>query len=299
MKTSGEIPTSAFNKPDWGVGIGLRSSHYEHILTTRPDIPWFEATSENYMGIRGGSGGRPVEVLEKVRKDYPIILHGVSMNIGSTDPLRRDYLEKLKALAARIQPEFVSDHLCWTGVNGENLHDLLPLPFTEETIRHVVARIRQVQDLLGRRLVFENVSSYLTFEHSEMTEWDFIGEIAARADCGILLDVNNVFVSATNHGFNGLDFINGIPKDRVAYMHLAGYQDIGGFFIDTHDHPVSNPVWDLYAEALRRFGAVPSLIEWDDKIPPFEVLQNEASKAEKIRESVLGKPDQKDIPVLA
>jgi uncharacterized protein len=272
--------------PDLGVGIGLRNAHYGHILDKRPGVPWFEVISENFMSLRTGSGGRPFEILEAVRKEYPIMLHGVSLNIGSTDPLRMDYLCQLKDLAAKTQPIFVSDHLCWTGVGGENLHDLLPLPYTEEALRHVAGRVEQVQDLLGRRILLENVSSYVTYKHSEMTEWEFIAELSRRTDCGVLLDVNNVFVSATNHGFNPRDFINGIPQDRVGQMHLGGYTDSDGFFIDTHDHPVSNPVWDLYGEAVRRFGAVPTLIEWDDKIPPFEVLQEEARKATAIRESV-------------
>jgi uncharacterized protein (UPF0276 family) len=310
---------SSFPTPDLGVGIGLRSIHYGHILDRRPDVPWFEVISENFMGLRepltssahgtaslengercrGGAGGppqgdeprphggRPFEVLEKVRKDYPIMLHGVSLNIGSTDPLNSDYLKRLKELAARTDPVFVSDHLCWTGVGGENLHDLLPLPYTEEALAHVTDRVKQVQDLLGRRILLENVSSYVTYKHSEMPEWEFLTELSRRSDCGLLLDVNNVFVSATNHGFDPVDFIAGIPQDRVAQMHLGGYTDDGGFFIDTHDHPVSHPVWDLYAAAVRRFGAVPTLIEWDDKIPAFEVLQEEAAKASKIRETVL------------
>jgi uncharacterized protein (UPF0276 family) len=276
---------------DLGVGIGLRNTHYSHILDKRPEVPWFEVISENFMGLRTGSGGRPFEILEQVRKNYPIMLHGVSLSIGSTDPLNLDYLRRLKDLAVKTQPIFVSDHLCWTGVGGENLHDLLPLPYNEEALRHVVNRVKQVQDLLGRRILLENVSSYVTYTHSEMTEWEFITELSRRADCGILLDVNNVFVSATNHGFDPREFINGLPVERVGQMHLGGYTDADGFFIDTHDHPVSNPVWDLYGEAVRRFGAVPTLIEWDDKIPAFEVLEEEARKANVIREAVLGRQE--------
>jgi uncharacterized protein (UPF0276 family) len=294
-------PSNDFNRalparPDLGVGVGLRSNHYGAILSQRPAIPWFEVISENFMTLRntdpesrGLPGGRPREVLDLIRKDYPIMLHGVSLNIGSTDPLRLDYLKKLKVLAEETQPLWVSDHLCWTGVEGENLHDLLPIPYTEEALAHVVERVKQVQDILGRRILLENVSSYVSYKHSEMPEWEFVAELARRADCGILLDVNNVFVSATNHGFDPKKYLDGIPVDRVRQMHLAGYSEQDtGFLIDTHDHPVTSPVWDLYRESVRRFGAVPALIEWDDKIPPFDVLEKEAKKAEEIREEVLG-----------
>lgn len=271
-----------------GVGLGLRPSHYDHVLSRRPTVSWFEAISENYMGLRGGSsGGRPLEVLEEVRRRYPVTLHGVSLNVGSADPLNRDYLKRLKRLIRIIEPAIVSDHLCWTGVDGRNLHDLLPLPYTEAAIEHVAARLRHVQEFLGRRILIENVSSYLTYRHSEMTEWEFLTEIASRADCGILLDVNNIHVSAVNHGFDALDYINAVPTARVGEMHLAGYSDEGGFLIDTHDHPVSGPVWDLYAAAIRRFGPVPTLIEWDDKIPPFERLEQEAARAEEVRDAAV------------
>lgn len=271
-----------------GVGLGLRPSHYDHVLSRRPAVSWFEAISENYMGLRGGtSGGRPLEVLEEVRRHYPVMLHGVSLNIGSADPLNRDYLKRLKRLTRIIEPAIVSDHLCWTGVDGRNLHDLLPLPYTEATIKHVAARLRHVQEYLGRQILIENVSSYLTYRHSEMTEWEFLSEIAGRADCGILLDVNNIHVSAVNHGFNALDYINGIPIERVEQMHLAGYSDEGGFLIDTHDHPVSDPVWELYAAAIKRFGRVPTLIEWDDKIPSFARLQKEAARAMEVRDAAV------------
>lgn len=288
MRSTCDILTANIQPPPLGVGVGLRSSHYDHILRSRPPVPWFEAVSENYMGIRGGTGGRPLEMLDRVRADYPVMLHGVSLNIGSTDPLRMDYLKELKALAQRVQPTFVSDHLCWTGVEGENLHDLLPLPFNEETLRHVVSRVRQVQDVLGRRILLENVSSYLTFNNSDMTEWDFLNEVAARSDCGILLDVNNVYVSARNHRFNPLEYIHQVTAGRVGYMHVAGYSEAEDVLIDTHDKPVTEPVWDLYAAAVRRLGDIPSLIEWDENIPPFETLMDEARKAEMIRRQVLG-----------
>jgi uncharacterized protein (UPF0276 family) len=274
--------------PELGVGLGLRPVHYDHVLSRRPAVSWFEVISENYMGLRGGSsGGRPLEVLEKVRRDYPVMLHGVSLSIGSADALNQDYLKRLKRLIGIVEPGIVSDHLCWPGVDGRNLHDLLPLPYTEAVIDHVAARLRRVQEFLGRRILVENVSSYLTYRHSEMTEWEFLTEIAVRADCGILLDVNNIHVSAVNHGFNALDYINAIPVERVGQMHLAGYSDEGGFLIDTHDHPVSAPVWDLYAAAIRRFGRVPTLIEWDDKIPSFERLEQEAARAEEVRDAAV------------
>lgn len=294
MMTNSDLNRVHPPRPDLGVGVGLRSNHYGAILSQRPAIPWFEVISENFMTLRntdpesrGFPGGRPREMLDLIRKDYPIVLHGVSLNIGSTDPLWLDYLKKLKVLADETQPLWVSDHLCWTGVEGENLHDLLPIPYTEEALAHVAERVKQVQDLLGRRILLENVSSYVSYKHSQMPEWEFVAELARRADCGILLDVNNVYVSAMNHGFDPKTYLDGIPVDRVRQMHLAGYsQEDTGFLIDTHDHPITSPVWDLYRESVRRFGAVPALIEWDDKIPPFEVLEQEAKKAETIREEV-------------
>ncbi len=278
---SGPGDNIAGNDP--GVGIGLRSVHYQHVLSRRPAVPWFEATTENYLGLRDGSGGRPLEVLEKIRRDYPVALHGVSLNVGSADPLNNDYLVRVKELIRRMDPLYVSDHLCWTGVAGQNLHDLLPFPFNRETLGHLVPRIRRVQDSWGRRILLENVSSYIHFRNSEMTEWEFLAELAEQADCGILLDVNNIFVSAANQGFDPMDYLAGIPVDKVGYMHLAGYSDMGSFFIDTHDHPVSDGVWSLYADALKRFGARPTLIEWDANIPAFETLLHEAGKAEAIR----------------
>ncbi len=277
-----------FHKPPpLGVGLGLRTVHYDYILKNRPKVPWFEVISENYMGTLSGSGGRGIMILENLRKDYPIVMHGVSLSIGSKDPLDKDYLKRLKKLASRIEPMWMSDHLCWTGVNGHNLHDLLPLPYTKETINHLVERIKQVQDFLGRQFLLENVSSYVTYEHSEMTEWECLTEVATKADCLILLDVNNIHVSAVNHNFSGLDYLNGIPVDRVAQMHLAGYSDMGTHLIDTHDHPVSDPVWKLYEKAVERFGRVPTMIEWDDKIPTFQRLWKEAKHAEQIQEKIL------------
>jgi uncharacterized protein (UPF0276 family) len=261
--------------PVLGHGVGLRPPHYGHVLEQRPAIDWFEVISENFMI----AGGRPLRVLEQVRADYPIVLHGVSLSIGSTDPLREDYLTRLRALAARIEPAWISDHVCWTGVGGHNLHDLLPLPYTEDALDHVVERVRRVQDALGRRIALENVSSYLRYCDSALSEWEFLAALAERADCAILLDVNNVFVSAFNHAFDARDYLDGLPVERVVQFHLAGHSDHGTYLLDTHDHPVRDEVWELYAAAVRRFGALSTLIEWDDQIPPFERLQAEARRA--------------------
>ncbi len=265
-----------------GFGVGLRTKHYGHVLEAQPPVDWFEVISENFMV----PGGRPLYVLEQVRERYPIVLHGVSLSIGSTDALDRAYLRQLKALADRFEPAWVSDHLCWTGVGGRNLHDLLPLPYTEEVLTHVVSRVRSVQDALGRSLVLENVSSYLSFRDSAMSEWEFLAAVAEGADCGLLLDVNNVFVSAFNHGFDAHEYLQGVPADRVVQFHLAGHSDHGRYLLDTHDHPIRSEVWDLYEHAVRRFGAASTLIEWDDQIPDFDVLHAEALHAKKIATTV-------------
>ena len=291
MGRTAESP--GFGLPDLGFGVGLRPRHYHEVLTTQPEVSWFEAISENFMGRRAASGGRPLEILEQVREHYPVVLHGVSLNIGSTDPLRVDYLSRLKWLIQRIQPAWISDHLCWTGVEGENLHDLLPLPFTEVAARHVADRVAEVQDVLGRRILLENVSSYIAFQHSEMPEWEFLSQVAERADCGILLDVNNVYVSATNHLFDPRKYLDGVPPDRVGQLHLAGHEDDGSVLVDTHDRPVAAPVWELYRYAIERFGPVATLIEWDDKIPTLSRLLEEASRARRIQESVLGREDDR------
>jgi uncharacterized protein len=264
-----------------GVGLGLRPPHTQDILSRKPDVPWFEGTSENYMG------GRPLEVLLAVRRDYPLALHGVSMNLGGADPLNLRFLKQLKALADRVDPAFLSDHLCWTGVSGRNLHDLLPLPYTEEALSHVARRVERAQTVLGRRLLVENVSSYLEYKDSSMKEWEFLSELVRRTGCGLLLDVNNIHVSAVNHGFDAREFLRGLPRQAVGYMHLAGYSESDGVLIDTHDHAVWPPVWDLYREALRLFGDVPALIEWDDNIPSFNRLRREAAKAESVRQEIL------------
>lgn len=269
--------------PSLGFGLGLRHQHYDDVLSGRSSASWFEVVTENYLG----DGGRPIRMLEKIREDYPIVFHGVSLSIGSVDPLNLTYLKRLKSLEGRIQPEMVSDHLCWTGIQGENLHDLMPLPFTSETVAHVVERVKQVQDILNRRILLENVSSYISYKSSEMTEWEFLREIATRADCGLLLDLNNIYVSSVNHGFDARHFIDGIPLGRVAQIHLAGHSEhktASGrrYLIDTHDHPVCAEVWTLYRQAIERFGSVSTMIEWDDKIPEYSVIQNELNKARKI-----------------
>jgi uncharacterized protein (UPF0276 family) len=267
--------------PMLGYGVGLRRQHYSHVLETRPKVDWFEVISENFMV----AGGRALEVLEGVRASYPIAMHGVSLSIGSTDPLNRDYLRQLRDLARRFEPAWISDHLCWTGVGGRNLHDLIPLPYTDEALRHVAARIREVQDILERPLLIENVSSYMAFADSTMTEWDFISTIADEADCGILLDLNNIFVSAFNHRFDANEYVDAVPAERVVQYHLAGHSDRGTHLLDTHDHPICDAVWALYERAARRFGAVSAMVEWDDNIPEFAELARIADRARTIFDS--------------
>jgi len=270
--------------PPLGFGLGLRAAHYEDILDGPRRVDWFEILSENYMV----PGGKPLHYLDRIRAEYPLVMHGVSLSIGSTDPLNRDYLRDLKTLSDRVKPAWISDHLCWTGVAGKNMHDLLPLPYDREALDHVVGRVRQVQDFLGRRILLENVSSYLTYKRSDMTEWDFLREVCERADCLILLDVNNIYVSSVNHGFDPIDYLNGIPADRVQQFHLAGHRNLDSHIIDTHDEPVVDPVWNLYAEALKRFGPVSTMIERDDNIPPFAELVEELDRARRIAEETLG-----------
>ena len=269
-------------RPNLGFGLGLRVDHYETILNSEPAVDWFEIISENYLV----PGGKPLHYLDRIRERYPLVMHGVSLSIGSTDPLNREYLAQLKQLATRVQPAWISDHLCWTGVHGRNMHDLLPLPYTEETIDHVAARIREVQDFLGRQILIENVSSYVGYTQSQLTEWEFLSEICGRADCLLLFDVNNIYVSSVNHGFDPLDYLNGIPAARVQQFHLAGHEDHGRYVIDTHDHPVSGPVWQLYEQALRRFGPVSTMIERDDNIPPLAELIDELEHARRIAAQV-------------
>jgi len=271
--------------PPLGFGLGLRVDHYEAILADHPPVDWFEALTENYLV----PGGKPLDYLMRIRERYPVVMHGVSLSIGSTHPLDRDYLAQLKALAARVEPAWVSDHLCWTGVAGRNMHDLLPLPYTEEAVANVVERVRTVQDILGRRILLENVSSYVTYRNSQVTEWDFLREVAERADCLILLDVNNIYVSSVNHDFEPLDYLNAIPVDRVQQIHLAGHENHGDYLVDTHDHPVPNPVWELYSAAVRRFGNVSTMIERDDNIPALEELCSELDVARQLAERALAR----------
>jgi uncharacterized protein len=261
-----------------GFGLGLRTEHYHAILDTGPDVDWFEALSENYMV----DGGKPLHFLDRIRERYPLVLHGVSLSIGTTDPLDTDYLARLAALAHRVEPEWVSDHLCWTGLRGVNMHDLLPLPYTEEALDHVVGRVLQVQDALKRPLMLENVSSYVTYRHSTIPEWEFMAEVARRTDGDILLDVNNIYVSCFNHGWDAETYIAGVPPERVGQIHLAGHTNKGTYIIDTHDHPVIDPVWELYGKAVRRLGPVATMIERDDNIPPLEELVAELSQARAI-----------------
>jgi uncharacterized protein (UPF0276 family) len=265
-----------------GMGLGLRPVYYPDIIEQKPNVDWFEIISENYMV----PGGRPLVMLDRIRADYPVVMHGVSMSIGATAPLDYDYLTDLKTLAERVEPAWISDHLCWTGVHGVNLHDLLPLPYTEEALDHVATRICRVQDFLGRRIAIENVSSYVTFESSEMDEWTFVRELARRADCWLLLDVNNIFVSAFNHDFDALHYLDTIDPERVVQMHLAGHSDYPTHKIDTHDQPVCAEVFALYAEALQRFGPVSTMIERDDNFSPFAELMDELDQARRIAEGV-------------
>lgn len=261
-----------------GFGLGLRTTHYEDILASQPRVDWFEALSENYM-VRGG---KPLYYLERIRADYPVVLHGVSLSIGSTDPLDLEYLKALKTLADRIEPAWVSDHLCWTGVARQNIHDLLPLPYTSEAVDHVASRIARVQDFLQRPILIENVSTYVTFNQSEMTEWEFINEVAERSDCLLLLDVNNVYVSGFNHGFDARQFIDALPAERIQQIHLAGHSNRGSHIIDTHDAPVIDAVWKLYGYTIEALGPVATMIERDDHIPDLATLVSELDQAREV-----------------
>jgi hypothetical protein len=269
--------------PFLGHGIGLRTTHFAPLLEQGGTADWFEVITENFLGV----GGRPRAALDRVRAERPIVLHGVSLSIGSVDPLNEDYLGEVRALADEVQPAWVSDHLCWGSFGRHYAHDLLPMPFTEEALDHVVARVQRVQERLGRQILLENVSSYLEFSTSRLSEWEFLAEVARRADCLLLLDVNNVHVSARNHGFLAADFLAGLPGDRVAQIHLAGHSDHGTHLLDTHDASVPEPVWALYQEAVRRFGRVSTLVEWDDHIPPLEEVLAEAERARAAERAVL------------
>jgi uncharacterized protein (UPF0276 family) len=267
-----------------GFGLGLRSDHYGDLLAADvPNIDWLEILTENYLV----PGGPPLANLEKIRARYPLAMHGVSLSIGSSDPLDLDYLKQVKALADRLQPAIVSDHLCWTGYAGLNMHDLLPVPHTEEAIAHIVDRVLRVQDALGRRIALENVSSYVDYSFSAVPEWEFLSAIAERADCDILLDVNNIYVSSYNHEFDPLAYLAAVPPQRVRQFHLAGHENNGTHIVDTHNAPVIDPVWALYAEAVRRFGPVPAMIERDANIPPLDELIDEMAAMRAVADKAL------------
>jgi uncharacterized protein len=267
-----------------GHGIGLRTTHYEHLLNnpTR-GIDWFEIISENFFE----PGGRPWAVLDKVRREVPVVAHGVSLGIGSVDPISPSYLSQLISLVKRIEPVYVSDHLCWGGYQGKYAHDLLPLPYTEEALQHVTERVEQVQSQLGRSILLENVSSYVVFAESSLTEWEFLNEIARRTGCGILLDINNIFVSAKNHGFSATEYIEAITPEKVMQFHLAGHTDHGSYLLDSHIGPVPSGVWELYRYAVQRFGEVSTLIEWDEDVPDFDTVVAESTRAKLIEAEVL------------
>jgi uncharacterized protein (UPF0276 family) len=261
--------------PYLGIGVGLRTVHFSHILSQEPEIDWFEALSENHMD----SGGRPAYVLDQVAERYPVVLHGVSMSIGGTDPLDFEYLAKLKKLAGRVNARWVSDHLCWTGVMGKNTHDLLPVPTNEAALQHITERVRVVSDYLERPLVLENPSTYVAFHESTMTEWDFLRQLTEQSGCYLLLDVNNIYVSAFNHGFDPRTYIDGIPADRVVQIHLAGHTKYDTYIIDTHTGHVIDEVWSLYDYTIRRMGEISTMVEWDQDIPDFDTVRAEAMKA--------------------
>ena len=261
-----------------GFGLGLRTQHYADFLARKQPLDWLEIITDNYLI----DGGKPLAVIDAIRRDYPVAMHGVAMSIGASQGVDVPYLQRVKALADRIEPLWVSDHLCWTGPGPEQLHDLYPLPYTDESARHVIAQIRRAQDVLGRRLVLENVSSYIRYRHDSASEWQFLAHIAQEADCLLLVDVNNIYVSSVNHGFDPLTYLHALPAHRVQQIHLAGHSDNGDHIIDTHDHPVAQPVWDLYAQACQRFGAVAAMIERDDHIPPLAELLDEMAIARRV-----------------
>lgn len=275
------VTNNSNQRPYLGYGLGLRKEHYETILNEKPDIDWFEIVSENYMV----DGGKPLDYLTRIREHYPMVMHGVSMSIGSTEPLNFDYLKKLKELIKRVEPEWVSDHLCWTGVNGLNLHDLMPMPYTEEAIQHIADRVSQVQDFLGQQILLENVSSYVSYSDSVMPEWEFFSEVTKRADCNMLLDINNIYVSAYNHNFDPYTYLTAMPNERVHQFHLAGHTHENNLIIDTHDHPIADPVFELYAAAVEHFGHVSTMIERDDNIPPLSELLTELEQVKNIAEN--------------
>jgi uncharacterized protein len=269
--------------PHLGFGLGLRREHYHDLVDGHSRIDWLEILTENYMV----PGGKPLYYLDKIRSHYPVVMHGVSLSIGSVDPLNKQYLTELKNLATRVEPKWISDHLCWTGTQGINLHDLMPLPYTEEALNHVADRVTQVQDFLGRRILLENVSSYLTYTHSTISEWEFISTLSNKADCLILLDVNNIQVSAHNHHFDPLTYLNAMPAKRIQQIHLAGHLNKGEYSIDTHDHDIVESVWSLYAATITKFGPISTMIERDDDIPSLDTLLGELQTARDISQHAL------------
>lgn len=271
---------ATMKKPYLGFGLGLRKEHYQAVIDTQPKIDWFEIISENYMI----DGGKPLYYLDKIRQDYPMVMHGVSMSLGSVDPINKDYLKQLKLLIDRVQPKWISDHLCWTGMAHKNMHDLLPLPYTEEAVNHMANKISQVQDYLGQQILVENLSSYITYKADTMAEWEYISAVCEKADCNLLLDVNNIYVSSYNHHFDPMDYINGIDPKRVWQHHLAGHTNDGNLILDTHDHDIVDPVWALYEKAAKTFGPVSTMIERDGNIPALEEVVNELNHARKIAE---------------
>ena len=270
------MPANRFNGfTDYGIGIGLRLPHYQHILTQKPTCDWFEIISENFMV----DGGRPLQVLDQILEQYRVVQHGVSMYFGSADKLNREHLKRLKTLVKRTKTPWLSDHLCWGSVDGRYTHDLLPMPYTFEAAKVTAQKVREVSDFLEIPIAVENVSSYAEFHVSEMTEWEFLTEVVEQADCGILLDVNNIYVSSKNHNFNPYDYVNNVPHHRVAQIHIAGHSKFKKYILDTHDHPVLDPVWELYARAIKLVGNTATLLEWDDRIPSFDEVHHEALKA--------------------
>src|ERR1700754_3016296 len=279
------MPANAFNGfTEYGIGIGLRVPHYRHILAKKPVVDWFEIISENFMV----DGGRPLEVLDSILEQYRVVQHGVAIYFGSADKFNREHLKKLKRLVQRTNTPWLSDHLCWGSVDGRYTHDLLPMPYTFAAAKVTAQKIREAQDFLEVPIAVENVSSYAEFHVSEMTEWEFLTEVVERADCGILLDVNNIYVSSVNHEFDPMEYVNAIPAHRVAQIHIAGHSRYEKYILDTHDHPVIDPVWNLYARAIERCGPTPTLLEWDDHIPSFDEVHNEARKAERFLQKYSG-----------
>lgn len=263
--------------PISGAGLGLRSKHYQEILRGSR-IPWFEVLTENYFG----AGGLPLHFLERIRTDYPVTVHGVGLSLGSTDPLNLDYLNRLKALIERIEPAYVSDHLAWISSGGHYVHDLLPLPYTQEALDHVIERVRQTQDFLGCSILIENPSSYMGYKDSRMTEWEFLQSLVTETDCDLLFDVNNAYVSGRNLGFDPIEYLHALPRERVKEIHLAGYEEQGNYLFDTHGYHVHPPVWELFRQTIQHLGPVPTLIEWDNDIPEFEILVDEADMAQRV-----------------